>query len=77
MIPVMAKSYFPPDFAALDHNLTNFQSLSLGIRLLPDIGSFPNLLLALKQIEDYVEARSTTAPGAVWLRTWCRQEWLA
>jgi DMATS type aromatic prenyltransferase len=55
MIPVMAKSYFQPDFAALDHNLTNFQSLSLGIRLLPDIGSFPNLLLALKLIEDYVE----------------------
>lgn len=54
-IPVMAKSYFPPNFAAVDHNLTNFQSLSLGIRLLPDIAQYPNLLHSLRLLEDYVE----------------------
>ena len=55
MLPVMAKSYFPPDYAAVDHHLTNFQSLSIGLRLLPDIGQYPNLLRGLKLLEDYVE----------------------
>jgi DMATS type aromatic prenyltransferase len=55
MLPVMVKSYFPPDFAAVDRNLTRFQSLSLGIRQIPDIASFPNLLHGLRMIEEYVD----------------------
>lgn len=55
MLPVMVKSYFPPDFTAVDKNLTTFQSLSLGIRQIPDIGLFPNLLCGLRMIEEYVE----------------------
>lgn len=54
MLPVMIKSYFPPCFVAADKNLGRFQALSLGVRLLPDIGHHPNILLGLKMIEDYV-----------------------
>lgn len=54
MLPVMVKSYFPPDFAAVDRRLTRFQALSIGIRQIPDIGSYPNLLHGMKMIEDYV-----------------------
>ncbi|KUI73675.1 4-O-dimethylallyl-L-tyrosine synthase [Cytospora mali] len=54
-IPVMGKSYFPPNYAAVDHNLTPFQSLSIGLRILPDIGQYPNLLRSMKLLEDYVE----------------------
>lgn len=55
MLPVMVKSYFPPDFAAIDRNLSTFQSLSLGIRQIPDIGLHPNLLRSMRLIEEYVE----------------------
>lgn len=54
MLPVMAKSYFPPCFVAADKDFGRFQALSLGIRQMPDIGYYPNILLALKAIEDFV-----------------------
>lgn len=54
-LPVMAKSYFPPCFVAKDRGFGRFQALALGIRQMPDIGSHPNILLALKMIEDYVD----------------------
>ncbi|RYP62758.1 hypothetical protein DL770_009539 [Monosporascus sp. CRB-9-2] len=55
LLPVMAKSYFPPDFVAADRGFDRFQALSLGIRQIPDIGSYPNILLAQKMIEDFVQ----------------------
>ena len=51
----MAKSYFPPCFVAKDRGFGRFQALALGIRQMPDIGSHPNILLALKMIEEYVD----------------------
>ncbi|RYP59318.1 hypothetical protein DL769_008582 [Monosporascus sp. CRB-8-3] len=54
-LPVMAKSYFPPDSVAADKRFNRFQALSLGIRQIPDIGSHPNVLLAQKMIEDFVQ----------------------
>ena len=55
MLPVMAKSYFPPCFVATDRGFGRFQALSLGIRQMPDIGFYPNILRGLKMIEDYIE----------------------
>ncbi|KAH7313942.1 aromatic prenyltransferase [Stachybotrys elegans] len=57
LLPVMAKSYFPPDFVGIDKGFNRFQAISLGIRQIPDIGYHPNILLALNMIENYVEAR--------------------
>jgi DMATS type aromatic prenyltransferase len=54
MLPVMVKSYFPPCFVSADRGFSRFQSLALGVRQLPDIGSHPNILLGLKMIEDFV-----------------------
>ena len=55
MLPVMVKSYFPPCFVAADRGFNRFQALSLGIRQIANIGHYPNILLALKTIEDYVQ----------------------
>lgn len=55
MLPVMAKSYFPPCFVAADRGFNRFRALSLGIRQISNIGHYPNILLALKTIEDYVQ----------------------
>jgi len=54
MLPVMVKSYFPPCFVSGDRGFSRFQSLALGVRQLPDVGSHPNILLGLKMIEDFV-----------------------
>ncbi|KAI1206384.1 aromatic prenyltransferase [Annulohypoxylon truncatum] len=68
-LPVMAKSYFPPCFVAEAKGFTRWQALSLGIRQIPDIGLHPNILLALKMIEDYVAAKPELAGGARGLST--------
>ncbi|OTA83738.1 hypothetical protein M434DRAFT_400630 [Hypoxylon sp. CO27-5] len=68
-LPVMAKSYFPPCFVAAAKGFTRWQALSLGIRQIPDIGEYPNILLALKLIEDYVAAKPELAVAARGLST--------
>lgn len=56
-LPVMAKVYFPPCFAAAEKGITRWDAVRKGIRQLPHIKSFPNILQSLETIEDYLSTK--------------------
>ena len=53
-LPVLAKVYFPPCFAAAAKGITRWEAVRTAVRQLPDINSHPNILRALGMIEDYL-----------------------
>ncbi|KAF2676588.1 aromatic prenyltransferase [Lentithecium fluviatile CBS 122367] len=53
-LPVMAKVYFPPCYAAAAKNITRWQAVFQGIQQLPDINSYPNILKSLAVINDFL-----------------------
>ena len=57
-LPVMAKVYFPPCFAAAEKRITRWDAVRSAIRQLPQIESYPNILASLKVIEDYISTKS-------------------
>lgn len=56
-LPVLGKVYFPPCFVAAAKGITRWQAVRLGIRQLPDISSYPNILNSLGLIEDYLSTK--------------------
>ena len=62
-LPVMAKVYFPPCFAAAEKGISRWDTVRMGIRQLPNINSFPNILRSLETIEDYLSTNTKTACG--------------
>lgn len=57
VLPVMAKVYFPPCFAAAEKGITRWDAVRMGIRQLPHINSSPNILRSLETIEDYLSTK--------------------
>jgi DMATS type aromatic prenyltransferase len=53
-LPVMAKIYYPPCYAAAAKGITRWQAVAQGIQQLPEINSFPNILKSLAVIDDYL-----------------------
>ncbi|KAL8792765.1 MAG: hypothetical protein Q9195_004652 [Heterodermia aff. obscurata] len=56
-LPIMAKVYFPPCFAAAEKDITRWDAVRSAIRQLPQIESYPNILASLKMIEDYLSTK--------------------
>ena len=56
-LPIMAKVYFPPCFAAAEKGITRWDAVRSAIRQLPQIESYPNILASLKVIEDYLSTK--------------------
>ena len=52
VLHVMAKVYYPPCFAAAEKGISRWDAVRMGIRQLPNINAFPNILQSLKTIED-------------------------
>ena len=57
-LPIMAKVYFPPCFAAAKRCITRWDAVRSAIRQLPQIEAYPNILASLKTIEDYLSTKS-------------------
>ena len=57
-LPIMAKVYFPPCFAAAERGITRWDAVRSAIRQLPQIESYPNILASFKVIEDYLSTKS-------------------
>lgn len=53
-LPIMAKVYFPPCFAAAAKGLTRWQATRQAIEQLPNVESTPNILKALGMIGDFL-----------------------
>ena len=57
-LPIMAKVYFPPCFAAAERGITRWDAVRSAIRQLPQIEAYPNILASLNMIEDYLSTKS-------------------
>lgn len=55
-LPVLAKVYFPPCFAAARHGITRWDVVQSAIQRLPGIQQLPNILCALRLIDDFLVA---------------------
>ncbi|WYZ39583.1 hypothetical protein EsH8_III_001497 [Colletotrichum jinshuiense] len=62
-LPVMAKSYFHPGFAAADRCISHWDALASGIRQLPNFASYPNIEKALAMMEEYLLEHPEHASG--------------
>ncbi|KAI1824031.1 aromatic prenyltransferase [Xylaria intraflava] len=56
-LPLMGKAYFIPCLAAAAQKTTRFQAIRTAIYQLPSICSYPNILNALRVIEDYLSTK--------------------
>ena len=64
-LPVMAKVYFPPCFAAAQKRITRWDAVRMGIRRLPQINSFPNILRSLETMEDFLSTQPDECKNGV------------
>jgi DMATS type aromatic prenyltransferase len=53
-LPVMAKIYYPPCYAAAAKNITRWQAVYQGIQQLPQIEEFPNITKSAAVIDDFL-----------------------
>lgn len=84
-LPVMGKVYFPPCYVAADKGITRWQAVRQGIRSLPGVDSYPNILRSVDMINDYLSdkpeawqmgsrylATDLVAPGKARFKTYMR-----
>ncbi|KAI1389671.1 aromatic prenyltransferase [Hypoxylon trugodes] len=70
-LPVMAKDYFAPDMTAATMGINNWEVVSQGIRQLPSIEQYPNILSSVKMMEGYLAEHPGLENGTRGMSTDC------